>query len=120
MTLLVALFGAAGAAARYLVDHAIRSRFPTRFPVATTVVNLTGSFLLGLLVGVGLTGDWRVLAGVGFCGGYTTFSTAMVETLALPGTRERALNLVGMFAGCLLAVAAGAGLGHLAANLPTG
>lgn len=85
--MLIALAGGLGAATRFVVDGEIRRRFSTTFPWATATINVTGSLLLGLLAGVvlfhGAPEDLRLIAGVGFCGGYTTFSTATVETVRL-------------------------------------
>ena len=67
--LLVALGGALGAPLRYGVNHVVRERFGTTPPVGTLAVNVSGSLVLGLLVG----------AGVGFCGALTTFSTLALE-----------------------------------------
>jgi len=81
--LLVAAGGALGAIARYLVDFWVVSRGITRVPLGTLVVNVSGSFALGLLVGIlGTTGgpDWILtLLGTGFLAAYTTFSTWMFE-----------------------------------------
>jgi CrcB protein len=120
MTLvLVALMGGLGAAARFVVDGVIRSRAKVAFPVGTVTVNITGSLLIGLLVGASLfggLGPTALLAGTtGFCGGYTTFSTAMVDTVRLVQTgdhRRAVLNAVGT---AVLAVAAAA-LGMLVAH----
>jgi fluoride exporter len=116
--LLVALAGGLGAAARLVVDGAVRARWSRSFPVATLTVNATGSAVLGLLLGGHLAGavptTVLLVAGVGFCGGYTTFSTAMVETvrLAQDGDAVRAVgNVVASFVVCVAAAAAGAGLG---------
>jgi CrcB protein len=79
----VALFGAAGAVARFRVDSAVSSRLPSDFPFGTLVVNLTGTFGLGVLVGASLSHRVAFLLGTGFAGGYTTFSTWMVESLRL-------------------------------------
>jgi CrcB protein len=76
----VAVFGAAGAVARYRVDSAVSARLPGDFPVGTLVVNLTGSFALGVLVGASVADRVAFLLGTGFMGGYTTFSTWMVES----------------------------------------
>jgi CrcB protein len=79
--LLVALAGGAGAAVRFGVDSLI-SRLRARLPLGTIVINTTGSFLLGLVTGhllAGAASDVLAIAGVGFLGGYTTFSTASVE-----------------------------------------
>jgi len=79
--------GAAGAVARYLVDTWVRGRTRTVLPVGTLVVNVAGSFLLGLLAGLALTHTGTVKAktivGTGFCGGLTTWSTAAWETVRL-------------------------------------
>jgi CrcB protein len=83
--LLMALAGACGAVARFLVDGAVTSRRTTTFPWATFGINVTGSFVLGLLAGAFADPGswWRLVVGVGFCGGYTTFSTASMETVRL-------------------------------------
>ena len=81
------LAGGAGASARLVADGAIRSRWPSGFPWATFAINVSGSLLLGVLTGIVLyrhTGtDLRMIVGTGFCGGYTTFSTASLETVRL-------------------------------------
>lgn len=83
-TLLVALGGGLGAVLRYLVDGALRARLTFW---ATALINVSGSFVLGLLAGTvaggGLGGTALAVLGTGVCGGYTTFSTATVETLTL-------------------------------------
>lgn len=115
--LLVALAGGLGAAFRLVVDGMIRARRPGRFPLATLVVNATGSLALGLLTGAHLAGavptSVLLVAGVGFCGGYTTFSTAMVETvrLAQDGDLAGAAGaVVASFGVCVAAAAAGTAL----------
>ena len=83
-TLLIALGGGLGAVLRYLVDGALRARLSFW---ATAAINVSGSFVLGLLAGAvaggGLGGTALAVLGTGVCGGYTTFSTANVETLTL-------------------------------------
>ncbi|MEO6467832.1 MAG: CrcB family protein [Acidimicrobiia bacterium] len=90
--------GALGAPARYLVERALSRRFGHAFPWGTTAVNLVGSLLLGLLVGMVEFHHWRDdivrVAGVGFVGAFTTFSTFAVESTRLP-TRAR-LRYVGI------------------------
>lgn len=85
--IVVALAGGVGAVARFALDTGIRSRWATRMPWGTIAVNLTGSLLLGLLVGLAgggvLAGEWQWALGTGFLGGYTTFSTASFETVRL-------------------------------------
>ena len=88
------LAGALGAPARYLVDDAIASRTRGVFPWGTLVINVSGSFLLGLLTGLVLFHSFpatlKVIAGTGFCGAYTTFSTFTYETIRL--VEEGAVN----------------------------
>jgi CrcB protein len=84
---LVALAGAAGAPARYLVDSLVTARRDGAFPLGTFVVNVSGSLLLGFLTGLvmyhGLAPRVRVVLGTGLIGAYTTFSTFSYETLTL-------------------------------------
>ena len=83
--LLIVLFGGAGSLARYAAGLAIMSRFGSRFPLGTMVINVTGSFLIGLVMTL-LTErfqphpNWRLALVVGFLGGYTTFSSFEWET----------------------------------------
>lgn len=105
----------AGAVCRHLVDVVARRRGAARFPVGTMVVNLTGSFALGLLVGLvpghRHGGSVLLVAGTGFVGAYTTFSTFAYETVRLveDGWTRAALLNAAVSTGAGLA-AAGAGL----------
>lgn len=114
----VTLAGSAGAVTRFLVDGAIRARWPHRWPWATFWINVSGSALLGLLTGLvmfaGVPEVTRVIVGVGFCGGYTTFGTASFETARLL-QQDRRWPAVAYAAGSLLAATVAAGLGLLAA-----
>ena len=110
----VAGAGAVGAAARFVVDGAVRSRWPRPFPLGTLVVNIGGSLLLGVLTGLvlfhGSPDVVRIVLGTGFCGGYTTFGTASFETVRLSqqGLRGAAtLNAVATAAASLAAASAG-------------
>jgi fluoride exporter len=76
----VGILGSLGALARLLLESLISSRVLMAFPLGTVAVNVTGAFILGLLVGEALSGDAMVLAGSGAIGSYTTFSTWMLET----------------------------------------
>jgi CrcB protein len=92
MVLWVALAGGAGAVARLVLDGLLRARRGTGYPVGTAAVNLSGSLLLGLVAGLSgavLPEPARLVLGTGFLGGYTTFSTAAVETVRLAGERRR-------------------------------
>src|SRR5579872_356838 len=82
---LIAVGGAAGSLARYLAGTAIMTRFGSRFPMGTMVVNVTGCFLIGLLTTLFTERfspgpNWRPLLIIGFLGGYTTFSSFEWET----------------------------------------
>lgn len=117
----VGLAGGVGAVARLVLDGLLRARVRVAFPLGTTVINVTGSFLLGLVTGLalvhGLPPEWRAVLGTGFLGGYTTFSTASYETVRLAQQRRyRAalLNGVGMLALALAAAGLGLWLGQLA------
>ncbi|WP_200940048.1 fluoride efflux transporter FluC, partial [Aeromicrobium sp. Root495] len=92
--LLVALAGGLGAATRFWLDGTLRGRSRAVGPWATVVINVTGSFLLGLLVASAPDGAWHDVLGTGFLGGYTTFSAASVEALRLAQGRQGVRALV--------------------------
>ena len=115
MTVLwMALAGGLGAVARFVVDGLVRDRFGSSFPLGTVVINITGSFVLGVVTGVGIgqfvAPEWRLIVGTGFCGGYTTFSTASFETVRLVERRRSGLALLNA-AGTLVVTVAVAALG---------
>jgi len=124
MMLLLALGGGLGAVTRFVVDAAVARHNPFRVPLGTMLINITGSLALGVVTGLltagtaGSTGATvRAVLGTGFCGGYTTFSTASVETVRLwlaegrgTGVRYAAATLVGSVA----AAAVGLAVAHLA------
>lgn len=113
----VALGGALGSVARYAVGSWIQLRTGSIFPVGTLVVNLSGSFLLGLILRYALetpaiTPEARALLTTGILGGYTTFSTFTYETATLleEGDWRRATLYVGLsvllsLAGAFLGIA---------------
>ncbi|GAB2590190.1 fluoride efflux transporter FluC [Microlunatus antarcticus] len=114
--LLLALAGGLGAVARFVLDGAVSSARPWRYPVATTLINLTGSFLLGLLAGLAATallpGSALLVLGTGFLGGYTTFSTAAYEAVRLAEQRRWGAALL-HGVGQVVAATALAALGYL-------
>ncbi|MBS1697110.1 MAG: CrcB family protein [Actinobacteria bacterium] len=107
-----ALAGGIGAGLRYLVDVGVARLLGTRYPWGVLVINLTGSFVLGLITG-GFPAAAFVV-GAGLLGGYTTFSTAMLDTVALwrdGSSRAAAFNAAGMLLLGVLAAVAGLALG---------
>lgn len=113
--------GFLGAIARYLVDGFVVARTGATFPWGTLVVNLTGSFVLGLLFALSiergvLPADIRAPLLIGFIGAYTTFSTLALESWRLFENGSYALglaNLVGSMALGILAVVGGLLLGRV-------
>jgi CrcB protein len=75
--LLVAVGAFVGAPLRFALATRLDSE---GFPTGTWLVNVAGSFLLGLLSGAAVTGHWLALLGTGFCGGFTTYSAFAVQT----------------------------------------
>lgn len=107
----LAVAGGAGAIVRFVVDGLLRDRIGARLPWGTAIINVSGSFLLGLLTGLaahGLPAAALLVLGTGLLGGYTTFSTASVETVRLIGQRRYAASLAYGLGVLILSVAAGA------------
>ncbi|MET3767972.1 CrcB protein [Marisediminicola sp. UYEF4] len=117
--LLTAAAGGVGAALRFVLDGVIRSRVST-LPIGTLVINVSGSFVLGLVTALALgrvvPPEALTVLGVGLMGGFTTFSTASFETVRLVGDRRYGAALavgVGMIVASVLAAALGLWLGSL-------
>jgi fluoride exporter len=104
---LAAVAGALGAVARYWMSGVVQEGTRSDFPVGTLSVNLAGAFLLGLVAGIDGLDSVPTLVAAGFLGGFTTFSTWMIETIRLglaPLTSRAALNIVvALLAGVALA-----------------
>lgn len=129
--LLVFLAGGAGAALRLWVDSWIKALvlklWQVSMPLGTFFINATGSFLLGLLTGLlaggvasmpggetfVITENLTLVLGVGFLGGYTTFSTALLEALRAPGKLATGVLALGQLLASTLATLAGLTLGAL-------
>ncbi len=86
--LLIGTGGFIGSISRFLASKAIQDNFPTVFPYGTFLVNISGCFLIGLIYGLSerstlFSSGWKMFLAVGFCGGFTTFSTFANENLAM-------------------------------------
>lgn len=121
MPLIAACAGGLGAAGRLSLDGWIRAHSKTSYPLGTTIINVSGSLVLGFVTGLALggeiSGQWRLILATGFLGGYTTFSTATFETVRLLQQRRYLAALSNGFAmlvASVAAAAAGLWLGGLA------
>ena len=103
----IGLLGGVGALARFALDALVSARARSGLPLGTLAVNVTGAFVLGLLVGLAVRGDALRLAGTGALGAYTTFSTWMLESHRLGEDGELALAAlnIGLSLGAGLAAA---------------
>jgi fluoride exporter len=119
--LLVCLGAGAGSTARYATDQWVQARWSRRgyvgrFPAGILLINVLGSFILGLLTGIashGLGPLVLAFGATGVCGGFTTFSTWAYDTVRLSGGGDRILataNVAVTVTGGMLAAAAGLGL----------
>jgi fluoride exporter len=110
----VALGGALGSVARFGCSSLIAHRFGETFPLGTLVINVVGSLIIGFFATITgpdgrllAPGDMRQFVMVGLCGGYTTFSSFSLQTLALAQDSEylrAGLNVAGSVVLCLFAV----------------
>ena len=84
---LIGLGSFIGGICRYLSTQFIQNKFLSAFPYGTLWVNITGCFIIGLVIGLSektnLPSEWRLFLATGFCGGFTTFSAFSNETLGL-------------------------------------
>ena len=116
----IAIAGGIGAAARFVADGVLRQYGRIGFPWATTAINVSGSFVLGVVVGLVATqlmpNELGLVLGTGLLGGYTTFSTASYETVQLLRQRRygpAVLSGVGMLVVSVAAAAVGVWVGGL-------
>lgn len=118
--ILIAVGGAAGAMSRYAVDVFVTQRLGGFFPFGTLLINVSGSFILGLLFALAmergvLSPELRPPLIIGFLGAYTTFSTWMLQSWALieqGAWISAGVNLLGSVVLGLVAVVAGLALGR--------
>jgi CrcB protein len=115
----IAVGSAVGGVTRYLLGGLVQRGTSGTFPIGTLVINVTGSFLLGLLYryatdSAAISPELRAMLTIGFCGGYTTFSTFSYETVRLleDGEMGRALTYILLsvllsVGGAMLGIAAG-------------
>lgn len=110
-----------GGGLRYAVGGWIAERWGASFPWGTFAVNISGAFVLGVVMALSverslLPPAWRLFLGVGILGGYTTFSTLSYESIALVQRglyAQGALNMFGSAAAGLVAVFAGIVVGRM-------
>ena len=114
----VGLGGFVGANARYFLGLWVAARFGTTFPSGTFLINITGSFILGVIMGTleghVLSPAVRLSAAIGFVGAYTTFSTWTYETLRLIENGSWLLAATNVFGSLLV------GMGAVVAGVATG
>jgi CrcB protein len=88
LIILIGAGGFAGTITRFIISRWVQNHIFSSFPYGTFLVNVTGCFLIGILYGLIEKGhlldpEWRMFLTVGFCGGFTTFSTFAGENIAL-------------------------------------
>ncbi len=115
--LCISVAGGAGAVGRFVTDGFIRTVLGRNFPWGTLIINVVGSFILGIVTGTVLyrhgSSTIKLIMGTGFCGGFTTFSTASFEAVRLIEEKRYgavAVQVVGNCGLALLAAAAGLAL----------
>jgi CrcB protein len=102
----VASVGGIGSVLRFVVDRAVARRVARAFPFGTLAVNISGATVLGFVGGLAFSKDAALLAGTGFVGAYTTFSTWMLETQRLGEERQAWTALANIVVSVALGIAA--------------
>ncbi len=106
VTLLVGLAGALGSLLRFAVGGAVTRGLRWSLPLGTLTVNLSGALVLGLLTGATTATNTGLIFGTGLLGGYTTFSTWMLETERLAEARQGRWAVANVIVSLLVGVAA--------------
>lgn len=104
----LAVFGGIGASLRYLADNAVPQRLKQRLPWGTILVNLSGSFVIGIIVGLSTTiidENWALILSVGLTGGYTTFSATAVESVKMLEEKRFGSALINIFVPMIIGIA---------------
>jgi CrcB protein len=109
--LIVFAGGGLGSALRFYISRWVNGNYTQAFPLATLVANVSACFILGLVIGLAdhkqlLSAPARLFWAVGFCGGFSTFSTFSQETLSLFQTGQHGYSMLYVFISLLLCVAA--------------
>jgi CrcB protein len=118
---LIFIGGGLGSVARYLLGKWVTALHQVNFPLGTLAVNVIACLVLGLIIGLAdhrqyLSADMRLFWAIGFCGGFSTFSTFSAETLALfqqPAVMTGLVYVLASVLLCLGAVVTGIWLGRL-------
>jgi len=111
MIWLVALGGALGSVSRFLLGPALQRAFDATFPVGTLFINVIGSLILGFVLGLAAEGvdvrpEARAFIAIGFCGGFTTFSTFSYEAVRLLEDGEGSRAALYIMASVVLSIGA--------------
>jgi len=111
MIWLVALGGALGSVSRFLLGPALQRAFDATFPVGTLFINVIGSLILGFVLGLAAEGvdvrpEARAFISIGFCGGFTTFSTFSYEAVRLLEDGEGSRAALYIMASVVLSIGA--------------
>lgn len=105
--LLVGAGGAVGSIFRFLISELTNKYYAQPFPLATFGINILGCFVIGLLIGaIPTSPNLRLLLIIGFCGGFTTFSTFARETFDLLNTNQTILALSYAIVSCVIGIIA--------------
>ncbi|WP_394231744.1 fluoride efflux transporter CrcB [Niallia oryzisoli] len=121
MIWLIGIGGSLGSAIRFLLSSYIKEQFQNEryFPLGTWMINVSGSFILGILTNLHLTeriSEWIwFLLGVGFCGAYTTFSTFGYEVITLIVAKKEILAILYVITSVIAGILA-ASIGFLFVN----